>query len=139
MMPAGYDEAFLRVEYYYGIKGFDPEEKLTLREFFIRTLDIWDGMLPKLDTPHWNKDTSKMGPSKAATDLITAMEVLKDTYMLNELMDTWRSPHGVEYNKGNMEDFKALFNVPKIAQLTAGPTAGASEVNSVDSDPTGVK
>lgn len=83
-----YSECQLVVQYAYDSGGFDPEEKLTRRDFIMQTLDIWERMLYRLDYSFLKNE-----------EVIVAMEVLKGTYSLAELLPADCS----------MEQFKKYF------------------------------
>lgn len=93
LLPLIYTHASIVVEYYFGRTGFSSEEKLTRTEFVIQTLDVWERFLA-------NSNTVTDAGKKAHDNLIQAMECLKATYTIQELL-----PIGI-----SLDGFKKYFD-----------------------------
>lgn len=100
-IPLDYNAASLMIEVWYGVGGFDPNERLTRREFVVQTLDIWERMLSQL-SDHREED------KQASKEVINAMEALKSTYTISELLDALPTPQGDA--TVTFEQFKAYFD-----------------------------
>lgn len=59
------------------LTGLDSTEMMTRRGFVMQTLDIWERLLARATAPHL---------AQHREDLVTAMEALKSTYSLEELV-----------------------------------------------------
>lgn len=100
-IPEGWDDIRLIVEYVMNVDGFNPEERMTLREFVIRTLDVWDRMYEQ--TGSYREEDKEAGAK-----LITAMEALKGTYSISEMLDTLPTAGGE--SKIDINQFKTYFD-----------------------------
>jgi hypothetical protein len=112
----GQPEAILTVTATYGKRGFDPDEKVTRRQVVFEIIRLWESLLPSLPVL-----ANYGNPNLITQDrMVSALDVLKDTYSFAELCDVWSTPEGVPYASFDMGALKNLINsVPPIAKLKA--------------------